>query len=112
LYALKRSTPPDKLSHDPERLAGYDAGTSAINLAYLFGAKEIVLLGYDMTGGRWLNDRYKHHLPFPPQKHFDIHMSALPSLSKDLEDAGVKVINASPISAVTVFEKRKLEEMV
>ena len=33
------------LSHDPGRTAGACSGGSAINLAYLFGARRIVLLG-------------------------------------------------------------------
>jgi hypothetical protein len=109
---LGRSIPADRLSEEPTALAGFDAGTSAINLAFLFGASEIVLLGYDMTGGRWLNDRYKHHLPYPPQRHFDLHLAALPPFAEDLKAAGVRVVNCSPISAVEVFEKRSLEEFV
>lgn len=106
---LRRSKDATRLSHDPGEVAGYDAGTSAINVAFLFGSPEILLCGYDMTGGRWLNGRYKHHLPYPPQRDFDAHLSALPSIAADLEAAGVKVINCSPISVVGVFEKRPLE---
>lgn len=107
---LRRTADASRLSHDPSQVAGLDAGTSAINLAFLFGAVEIVLLGYDMRGGRWLNGRYKHHLPYPPQRHFDLHMAALPSFAADLKAAGIRVVNASPISAVEVFEKCPLEE--
>lgn len=109
---LQRAVPAERLSQTPTHLAGLDAGTSAINLAYLFGANEIILLGYDMTGGRWLNDRYKHHLPYPPQRHFELHMAALPPFAADLREAGIRVVNCSPISAVKVFEKRPLEEFV
>lgn len=109
---LKRTKDAARLSIDPTEVAGLDAGTSAINLAHLFGASEIVLLGYDMTGGRWLNGRFKHHLPFPPQRHFDLHLAALPSLAEDLQHAGVKVWNCSPTSVVEVFEKRSLEAFV
>ncbi len=109
---LQRKLPAERLSTLPSHVAGLDAGTSAINLAYLFGATEIILLGYDMTGGRWLNGRYQHHLPYPPQRHFELHMAALPPFADDLKEVGVRVVNCSPISAVTVFEKKPLEEFV
>lgn len=98
---------PDRLSHDPTMVTGYDAGTSAINLAYLFGAREIVLLGYDMTGGHWCRS---HPRPFPPTAEFARHLSALPTIAADLEVAGVRVVNCSPSSAVDVFERGRLEE--
>lgn len=112
---LKRTADPKRLSLEATHLAGYDAGTSALNLAYLFGAVEIILAGFDMTGGRWLNGRfknYKHHLPIPPQADHDIHMTALPSIAADLKAQGVRVINVSPVSAVTVFEKMDLEKLL
>lgn len=109
---LERTKVAERLSHDPTHLAGLDAGTSAINLAYLFGASEIILLGYDMRGGRWLNGRYAHHLPYPPQRDFDLHLAQLPTIAADLKEAGVRVVNCSPDSAVTVFEKRPLEDLV
>lgn len=107
---LHRTAIAERLSHSPGYLAGLDAGTSAINLAHLFGAKEIVLLGFDMRGGRWLNDRYHHHMPFPPQRHFELHLAQLPTIAADLEEAGVRVVNCSPLSAVECFEKRPLED--
>lgn len=97
------------LCDDPTLLAGYDAGTSAINLAYHFGATEIVLLGYDMTGGRWLNGELAHDLPYPPQDHFRKHMVPLPDFAADAKRKGLRVANCSPISKVTVFEKAPLE---
>lgn len=109
---LGRTLIASHLSDDPHEVAGLDAGTSSINLAYLFGASEIVLLGYDMTGGRWLNGKYPHHLPFPPKEHFRLHMEALAPIAKALTDRGIKVFNCSPISAVTCFEKRNLEAFV
>lgn len=109
---LRRTVDATRLSIDPTQVAGFDAGTSAINVAVHLGWKEILLIGFDMTGGRWLNGEYKHHLPYPPQRHFDAHLSALPQIANDLETLGVKVFNCSPISVVKEFEKRSLEEFV
>jgi hypothetical protein len=109
---LRRALVANQLSDDPQEVAGLDAGTSAINLAYLFGSTEIILTGFDMTGGRWLNGKYPHHLPFPPQRHFDLHLASIPPIAKALVSRGVRVFNCSTISAVTCFEKRNLEAFV
>ena len=98
-----------KLATAPTQVCGYDSGTSAINLAYHFGADPIVLLGYDMKGGRWFTGEIKHPMPEIPQSHFLGHMAPLPQLAADCKAKGVRVINASPDSAVTAFEQRPLE---
>lgn len=104
----------EHLCEIPTHVCGLDGGTSAINLAYHFGAREIILLGYDMTGTRWLEGEWlaRHPLPRIPQAHFDRHMRPLPALARDCEAKGVKVINCSPISAVTCFERRDLKEFL
>ncbi len=88
-----------------DHVCGYDSGTSAINLAYHFGARTIVLLGYDMTGGHFC----KHPLQNPPQDHFRRHMKPLHWLNADARQKGVRIVNASPTSVVTAFEKQPLE---
>jgi hypothetical protein len=109
---LQRTKQATRLSEDPRYLAGLDGGTSAINLAFLFGATEIVLLGYDMTGGRWFNGEIKHHLPYPPQSHFDRHLAGVADIATDLRRLGVRVVNVSPISKVACFERGRLEEFL
>ena len=37
------------ISRESTHLAGRDSGTMAVNLAYLMGASEIILFGFDMT---------------------------------------------------------------
>lgn len=88
-----------------DHVSGRDSGTSAINLAYHFGATEIVLLGYDMTGGHFC----KHPLPFPPPDHFTRHVEFLPALAADAKAKGIRIVNCSPISVVTAFERQPLE---
>ncbi len=88
-----------------DHVCGYDSGTSAINVAYHFGARTIVLLGYDMTGGHFC----KHPLQNPPADHFRRHMGPLEGLNADARAKGVRIVNASPTSAVTAFERQPLE---
>lgn len=96
-------------SDDPTKVTGYDAGTSAISLAILFGATEIVVLGYDMAGGRWFNGEIDHYLPNPPESDFQRHMSTLPSLAADAAAKGIRIVNVSPTSRVSAFERQPLE---
>lgn len=88
-----------------DHVCGFDTGTSAINLAYHFGATEVVLLGYDMRGKHFC----KHPLDHIPQQHFDRHMRPLAALAADCVAKGVRVVNCSPGSAVTAFEAQPLE---
>jgi hypothetical protein len=107
---VTRSKDHTRLCDLPDHVCGYDAGTSAINLAFHFGATEIVMLGYDMCGGRWFAGEIKHHMPRPPEAHFQRHMVPLPELAKDCQRRGIRVVNVSPISRVTAFERGRLED--
>jgi hypothetical protein len=95
----------DRLCNIRTHVCGLDSGTSAIDLAYKFGAKEIVLLGYDMTGGHFC----KHPLQRPPEQHFRRHMMPLAALAADAKANGVRIVNCSPTSKVMAFERQPLE---
>lgn len=99
----------ERWSDDASMVAGFDAGTSAINLAILYGATEIVVLGYDMRGGRWFAGERPHPMPVIPETHFEQHMAPLASLAEDAKRKGIRIVNCSPISRVTCLEKRPLE---
>ncbi|MDP3720784.1 MAG: hypothetical protein Q8T13_23730 [Acidobacteriota bacterium] len=105
---VTRSKAHGTLSDLTDHVTGLDTGTSAINLAYHFGANTIVLVGYDMRGGHFC----KHPLQFPPEDHFQRHMAVLPAMGADAAAKGVRIVNCSPISRVTCFERRPLEEFV
>jgi hypothetical protein len=96
-------------SRDPQLVGGLDAGATAINLAALFGAKEIILLGLDMCGGRWVKG---HPLPVIPPWHFQLHLEGLAKMAPELAKDGIRVVNCSPISAIPDFEKRPLSEFL
>ncbi len=104
---IGRTATHERWSDDPTMVAGFDAGTSAINLAILFGATEVIVLGMDMQGGRWFGE--KHYLPQPPESDFQRHMGPLPALAEDAKAKGIRIVNVSPISRVTWFERQPLE---
>lgn len=85
---------------------GLNSGYQAINLAYMFGAARIVLLGYDMQRG-----------PKGESHHHGDHEGGLPNLGTmhewarrmiqlaiDLRVQRVDVINASRRTALKCFE--------
>lgn len=102
---VTRSKHHEELCELRDHVCGYDSGTSAINIAYHFGARTIVMLGYDMTGGHFC----KHPLQHPPTGHFRRHLVPLAALNEDAKKKGVRIVNCSPTSAVTAFEKQPLE---
>lgn len=85
------------LSHDPTLLAGPDSGYMAMNLAYLFGAKRVVLLGFDMGfvngEAHWHKD---HEVPTPESNYTDLFAPRYPALVKALKEVGVEVIRCTP----------------
>jgi hypothetical protein len=101
------------LETDPGGLRhGSNAGYQAINLAVHYGAKRILLLGYDM---RVVNGRtHWHDEQREPAGSFKtvLEKSMLPhfsSLVEPLADLGVEVVNVTPGSALTYFRQSTLE---
>ncbi len=98
-------------SLDPTRIHyGQNSGFQAVNLAILWGADPIVLVGFDM---RVVEDKRHFFGSHPPGlksggsyhvwvKHFERAKAMLP--------AGIRIINATPGSALGCFERLTLEE--
>lgn len=94
---------------------GNNSGYQAINLAFLEGARRIVLLGYDMqhTGGRhhWHPDHPRHLGNFNPGMP-ELCRPKFTPLAADLARAGVTVINASRETALTCFTRQPLTDVL
>jgi hypothetical protein len=101
------------LETDPTGLRhGSNSTYQAMNLAYHFGVKKIILLGVDMriseSGKSHWHDEHRA-LGF----HNVIKNTMLPQfqhLVEPLKAAGVEVINATPGSALTLWEHKSLED--
>jgi hypothetical protein len=90
---------------------GANSGYQAINLAYLFGAKRVILLGFDM---RRSDDRKSHwHGDHPGPLNKDMPIKAWVKnfwkLAEDLKGENVEVINSTRDTALECFNKVKLE---
>lgn len=91
-----------------------NSGGSAINLAVLFGAKRIVLLGFDMRldaqGNHNWHDLYTSRSPDDVyEKRF---LPRFRAVAEDLKALGIECVNANPDSALEEFPKLPLEEAV
>ncbi len=98
------------VSDEPEALAtGNNSGYQSINLAYLFGAKKIILLGYDQ---RAVNGRIHHHKnhPSPTNESIFEHTSLMFDFISAPMATRALVINATPDSRLESFKKMSLQE--
>lgn len=99
----------DALSAKPDTIQhGGNSGFQAIQLARLFGAKRVALVGYDMqrTGGRahFFGDHPRSLTQGDPKswvRNFDVLAIALKNL-------GVDVVNCSQATALTCFRRAEL----
>ena len=85
---------------------GGNSGYQALNLAVHFGARRILLLGYDMGGRHWFGD---HPASLPVQSNYRIFLDNFATLPNDLARAGVEVINCTRDTALTVFPRSTIE---
>jgi hypothetical protein len=91
---------------------GANSGYQAINLAYLFGARKIIILGLDCKRGP--NGESHHHGDHPSGLNKEMPIKTwlknFPKLAEDLKIEGVEVINATRDTALECFNKVNLEE--
>lgn len=99
--------------HYPD--VGGNSGYQAINLAYLLGATQIILLGYDMqrqgdqkTGRRhWFGE---HPAPISCSPDYGVYADVFPELAAALRERGVEVINCTRETVLTCFPRHSLAE--
>ncbi len=93
---------------------GGNSGYQAINLAYLWGAAQILLLGFD-CGPSLRGDAHwfgQHPPTLTQHQPYEMWRAKFPALAADLTREGVRVINASRETALDCFERMSLEEAI
>lgn len=93
------------------RSGGGHSGFHAINLAVQFGAKRIVLVGFDMRidlGSHWHGAKARRKNASEMQEC----RCALDGCASQFASLGVDVINASPVSALKAYPKMGLMEAI
>lgn len=89
-----------------EWLAGGNTGVAAVNLAYLLGAKRIVLLGFDMYKGlEGENNWHNVHKNLPSDEKLFRQALRFKVPAQELSERGIKVINTNPLSKIPYFKK-------
>lgn len=95
---------------------GGNSGYQAVNLAFLFGATRIVLLGFDMqrTDGKvhffGIHPYHRTEADGPTASLLADWANKFNDLAADLKAEGVEVINASRSTALRCFERKDIEE--
>ena len=116
LRVVQRKNGPRGLSKNPNWLWwNLSSGACAINLAFLFGVKRIVLLGFDMrkvdARNNW-HDVYRgagqkaHHNPYGK------FVGRFAAIADALKAHGVECLNATPNTALHEFAKVSLEDVL
>lgn len=88
---------------------GRNGGFQAINLAFHFGARKIVLLGYDMGGRHWHPDHPKEISGPAHSADYAHYAETFPALARDLAAIGVDVVNCSRSTTLSCFRRSTIE---
>lgn len=110
-----RGEPKRGLSRNLDSInTGQNSGYQAIGLAYLWGARRILLLGYDFKihGGR------RHWHPDHPGNMGNVGGNlaqwavSMGELADDLKKEGVEVVNCSRVTALRCFPRSTITEQL
>lgn len=101
-----------KWNRAPSISMGGNSGHQAISMAAAFGARRILLLGFDMqpaaSGQRhW---HAEHPRPCNQRSLFDEWLLKLARYAKELDKAGVELVNCSRTTAIDFIPRGVLEE--
>lgn len=91
---------------------GHNSGYQAINLAVLFGAIKIVLLGYDMGRPARGRSHFFGEHPDKTQPNYTKCITAFGTLAAQLTHVGVDVVNCSRQTALKCFRREPLEAVL
>lgn len=91
---------------------GGNSGYMAVNLAYLWGARRILLLGFDMQAGPAGEKHFDgdHPAPLVQAMPFDSWRRAFELMAKDLTKRGATVINCTRRTALACFPCASLDD--
>jgi hypothetical protein len=85
---------------------GRNGGFQAVNLALCFGAKRVIMTGFDMTGTHFFGE---HKYPLRQKAYYRGWIEMFDRAAK-LLPAGITIINATPGSALTCFPMMTIQE--
>ena len=83
---------------------GGNSGFQAVNLAYLMGAKTILLLGFDMFGTHYFGD---HPAGLAQSSPYNAFIQSFEAITQDIE-----IINCTRQTALTCFPRKSLDDVL
>lgn len=83
---------------------GGNSGYQAVNLAYILGAKTILLLGFDMHGDHYFG---QHQKPLRNGSPFNLFIESFKTITKDVE-----IINCTRHSALHCFPEMSIDHVL
>lgn len=92
---------------------GGNSGFHAVNLVVQFGARRILLVGFDMTdrgGVHWYGRNSWPMANNPMQSNFVRWLAAFEAAAPTLAAIGVEIVNCSPTSAMKTFPRRSIAD--
>lgn len=115
IHRVKIDAPNDRLLPVESGMigSGGNSGFQALNLAIQFGAKRILLIGYDMSdqhGQHWYGPNKGEGRTNPGWWNFGRWRKAFDGTQHTLASLGVEVVNASPLSALNCYKKATIAE--
>lgn len=95
-------------------VTGLHSGQQAMNLAYHFGAAQIILVGYDMCGPGYPYVGRNWHDPYPTAHMNRLHNYSqwrddMADVAEYFHDRAIDVVNCSNVSALTCFRRGDLK---
>lgn len=92
-----------------------NSGAAAINVAVHLGVKRIILLGFDMQSVENQTHWHQYYAPKDLKKMKDTykkHLAGFPEIARYCKSKNIEVLNASPNSALQVFTKVQLKDVI
>ena len=105
----------DGLHFDGRIGGGRNSGFQTLNLALMFGARRIILVGFDMTdrsGAHWYGRNTWPMANNPHAAAFGKWIAAFDAAVPALRGMGAEVVNTSQHSALRCFPKRSIADVL
>lgn len=92
-----------------------NSGAAAINLAVLLGAKQIILLGFDMKLDADKNQHWHKYYASNVRTvaaTFKMHLKGFPVIAEEAKKAGIEILNCNLDSGIDSFRKIELKDII
>jgi hypothetical protein len=90
-----------------------NSGAQAVNVAACFGAQRVVLLGFDMRADPKTSKHHwfgQHVNPLVQKQLYGEWLNKFEAIAADAKKLGIEIVNATPNSALTLFQMAQIVE--